>query len=237
MLTIPAKADEELREQFARIGKVIVHPKRIELLELLCQGERSVESLTRATGLRLTTASAHLQILRQARLVETRRDGVRVLYRAAGEEVCRFVAALGDLARARLGDVERILRRFGDDPEGLEPMTRPMLLEKARRGEVMVLDMRPEEEYRAGHIPGALSIPLDRLADRLGELSATSEVVAYCRGPYCLLAPQAVALLRRRGFRAVRLAEGMPEWRGAGLPVAVGAEQGGLVSQTRGGMW
>jgi rhodanese-related sulfurtransferase/DNA-binding transcriptional ArsR family regulator len=221
-------------EQLARIGKVVMHPKRIELLDLLCQGERSVEALAEATGLKLTTASAHLQVMRQARLVGTRREATRVYYRAAGEEVSRFVAALGDLARARLAEVEQILRAVGADVEGTERVTRAELLERARAGDVVVLDVRPVEEYEAGHIPGAVSLPLEHLEARLDELDPAVEVVAYCRGPLCLLAPQAVATLRQRGQRARCLQDGMPEWRQAGLAVAVGPTARDADDESRG---
>ncbi|MDA8183270.1 MAG: metalloregulator ArsR/SmtB family transcription factor [Actinomycetota bacterium] len=218
----------DLYEQLARIGKVVVHPKRIELLELLCQAERSVEALALATGLKLSTASAHLQVMRQARLVETRREGTRVYYRAAGEEECRFVAALGDLGRARLAEVDQILRAIGADGEGTERVTRAELLERVRTGSVVVLDVRPAEEYAAGHIPGALSLPLEHLEARLDELDPALEVVAYCRGPLCLLAPEAVATLRARGLKARCLEAGLPEWRQAGLPVATGTTAASL---------
>ena len=222
----------DLYEQVARIGKVVVHPKRIELLDLLCQAERSVEALAAATGLKLTTASAHLQVMRQARLVETRREGTRVFYRAAGEEVCRFVGALGDLARARLAEVDQILRSLGTDAAGTERVSRAELLARVQAGEVVVLDVRPAEEYSAGHIPGARSLPLEHLEARLDELDPAVEVVAYCRGPLCLLAPEAVALLRGRGRKARCLEDGLPEWRQAGLPVeegiGTGSESGGL---------
>ena len=217
----------DLYEQLARIGKVVVHPKRIELLDLLCQAERSVEALAEATGLKLTTASAHLQVMRQARLVETRRDGTRVFYRAAGEEVCRFVSALGDLARARLAEVDQILRSLGTDAAGTERVSRDELLTRVQAGEVVVLDVRPAEEYAAGHIPGARSLPLEQLEARLDELDPALEVVAYCRGPLCLLAPGAVALLRSRGRTARCLEDGLPEWRQAGLPVEEGFGTGG----------
>ena len=221
----------DLYEQLARIGKVVVHPKRIELLDLLCQAERSVEALAEASGLKLTTASAHLQVMRQARLVETRREGTRVYYRA-GEEVCRFVGALGDLARARLAEVDQILRSLDTDAAGTERVSRDELLARVQAAEVVVLDVRPAEEYAAGHIPGARSLPLEHLEARLDELDPSLEVVAYCRGPLCLLAPEAVALLRGRGRRARCLEDGLPEWRQAGLPVeegiGTGSESGGL---------
>ncbi|MHB1939987.1 MAG: ArsR/SmtB family transcription factor [Candidatus Dormibacteria bacterium] len=218
-----------LYEQLARIGQVVVHPKRIELLDLLCQAERSVEALASATGLKLSTASAHLQVMRRARLVETRREGTRVYYRAAGEEVCRFITALG---RARLAEVDPILRAIGAGAEGTERVTRAELLERARDGSVVVLDVRPVEEYAASHIPGALSLPLEQLEARLDQLDPDLEVVAYCRGPLCLLAPEAVAMLRARGLRARCLEDGLPEWRQAGLPVAAGAAAGSLAAGT-----
>jgi rhodanese-related sulfurtransferase len=215
-----------LYEQVARIGKVVVHPKRIEMLELLCQGERSVEDLAAAAGLKMTTASAHLQVLRQARLVDTRREASRVFYRAAGEEACRFMTALADLARARLAEVGEILREIGAGAQGTERVTRRELLARVAAGDVVVLDVRPAPEYDAGHIPGAVSLPLEHLEARLGELDPGVEVVAYCRGPLCLLAPQAAAVLSSRGWRARCLEDGMPQWRQAGLPVATGAGPG-----------
>lgn len=218
------EAPVAIYEQLARIGKVVVHPKRIELLDLLCQGERSVEALAIATGLKLTTASAHLQIMRQARLVDTRREANRVYYKAAGEEVCRFIAALGDLAQARLAEVKQILSEIGSHAETTKRVGRDELLSRARIGDVVVLDVRPTQEYEAGHIPGAISLPLEHLEARLDELDPEIEIVAYCRGPLCLLAPQAVATLQEHGRQARCLEDGMPEWRQANLPVAIGLE-------------
>lgn len=215
-------------EQLARIGKVVVHPKRIELLDLLCQGERTVEALALATGLKLTTASAHLQIMRQARLVDTRREANRVYYKAAGEEVCRFIAALGDLAQARLAEVKQILSEIGSHAETTQRVSRVELLSRVRAGDVVVLDVRPTQEYQAGHIPGAISLPLEHLEARLDEFDPQVEIVAYCRGPLCLLAPQAVATLQQHGRQARCLEDGMPEWRQANLPVAVGSEVSNL---------
>jgi rhodanese-related sulfurtransferase/DNA-binding transcriptional ArsR family regulator len=219
------EAKDALYEQFARVGKTLASPRRIELLELLAQGERGVDALARVSGLGLTTTSSHLQILRGARLVETRRAGTRVLYRLAGEEVLRLVAALRELAQARLAEVDQVVNAYFAARDTLAPIGREELLAQAERGEVLVLDVRPREEYEAGHIPGALSIPLDELRARLGELPGGQEVVAYCRGPYCVLAPQAVEFLAAQGIRARRLADGLPEWRLAGHPVAVGAEE------------
>lgn len=213
-----------LFEQLARIGKAVASPRRIELLDLLCQGERSVEALARAADMSVTNTSQHLQALREARLVETRREGVRIHYRLADDDVCRFFLSLRDLARSRLAEVERLLAGYLLDDGELEPIGRDELLERARRHDVVVLDVRPAEEYEAAHIAGAVSIPLGELEDRLGELPARAEVVAYCRGPFCLLAPQAVEILRERGFRARRFLDGLPEWRLAGLPVATGTE-------------
>lgn len=194
-----------LYEQLARIGRVIMHPKRVELLELLSQGERGVDAIAKVIGLPLTTTSTHLQVLRQASLVQTRREGTRIYYRAAGEEVSQFVRALGDLGRARLVEVQRILENGEVNIDEIEPVTRAVLLARVQRGEVVVLDVRPAEEYAAGHVPGAISIPMTELNTRLGELDQDTEIIAYCRGPYCLLAPEAVSLLRRSGFKAYRL--------------------------------
>lgn len=215
-------AKDTLYEQFARIGKAVANPKRIELLDLLAQGERSVEDLARGAAMGVTNASNHLQILRQARLVETRKEGTRVLYRLAGDGVLRFYIELRDLARSRLAEVGEVVRDYFLARDALETVTRDELLRLVKHGDVAVFDVRPREEFDQGHIPGAVSVPLDELTARLRTLPKRTEVVAYCRGPYCVLAPQAVELLRSGGFRARRLEDGMPEWRLAGLPVAVG---------------
>lgn len=217
-------AKDTLFEQFARIGKAAANPKRIELLDLVAQGERSVEDLARAAAMGVTNASNHLQILRQARLVERRKEGTRVLYRLADDSVLRFTVALRDLACTRLAEVGEVVRDYFLARDALETVSRDQLLTLVKRGDVVVLDVRPREEFDQGHIPGAVSVPLDELEARLRTLRKRTDVVAYCRGPYCVLAPQAVELLRRRGFRAHRLEDGMPEWRLAGLPVAVGQE-------------
>jgi rhodanese-related sulfurtransferase/DNA-binding transcriptional ArsR family regulator len=208
-----------LYDQFARVGKALASGKRLELLDLLAQGERDVASLAAAADLGVTTASAHLQILRQANLVSTRRDGTRVVYGLAGPDVAELYARLRGVAQSHLPDVEaaRIAYLGGD---GGEPVTREELQQLTRRRLVTVLDVRPREEYEAGHIPGALSIPVDELADRLAELPDDGRIVAYCRGAYCVLAHDAVKLLRRYRRPAERLADGMLEWRLAGLPVA-----------------
>lgn len=206
-----------LYEQFARLAKSVAHPKRVEILDLLGQGERPVESLSVATGLAVTTTSSHLAVLRNAHLVATRKHGTHVFYRLASSEVASFLGSLRGLARVVLPEVALADRTFFDD--GTEPISRDELMRRARRGAVTVVDVRPASEYRAGHIKGALSIPIDELESRLDELDAGAEVVAYCRGPFCVLAPRAVRLLRSRGRHARRLTDGVPEWRQAGLPV------------------
>lgn len=216
-----------LYNQFARIGKVVANPKRIELLDLLCQGERSVEALADTASMTVVNTSAHLRVLREARLVETRREGTRIFYRLADDSVCSFFFALRDLARCRLAEVEMIVQDYFIARDELEPINREELLRRAGNGNVIVLDVRPREEYEAGHIPGAISVPLEDLRDRLADLPREAVVVAYCRGPYCVLAPQALEVLRTEGFEARRLEDGYPEWRRAGLPVAVGSDASG----------
>jgi rhodanese-related sulfurtransferase/DNA-binding transcriptional ArsR family regulator len=207
-----------LFDQFARVGKALASGKRLELLDLLAQGERDVASLAEAADLGVTTASAHLQTLRQANLVTTRRDGTRILYRLAGPDVADLFARLREVGQSHLPDVEAArLRYLG--PDGGEPVTRDQLRRLAKTTNVTVVDVRPAQEYAAGHIRGAVSIPLDELADRLAELPDDGQIVAYCRGAYCVLAHDAIRLLRAHGRDAVRLADGMLEWRVAGLPV------------------
>ncbi|WP_327365209.1 ArsR/SmtB family transcription factor [Streptomyces sp. NBC_01217] len=208
-----------LYDAFAHTGKALSSGKRLELLDLLAQGERSVDALAKAAGLNLTTASAHLQTLKQAGLVATRREGVRIHYRLAGEDVATLYALLRQVARAHQAGVEPARTAYLGDAGETEEVGREELLARAGTGEVVVLDVRPAEEYAAGHIPGALSIPVDQLADRIAELPDDAEVVAYCRGAYCVLAYDAVRLLNARGRRAVRLTDGMLEWRLAELPV------------------
>jgi rhodanese-related sulfurtransferase len=215
---------DAIYEQFARIGKAVSSPKRLELLDLLCQGERTVEVLAKESGLSLANASQHLQVLRAARLVEAEKEGVFVTYRLADQEVCEFFRAMRVVAESRLAEVEQIKRRFLEGRERMEPVDRAALLRRVREGSVTVLDVRPEEEFLAGHLPGAISIPLKDLVRRLSELHRDQEIVAYCRGPYCVLAVQAVEILRAKGFDAVRLEEGIQDWQAMGLPVAVGEE-------------
>jgi rhodanese-related sulfurtransferase len=217
---------DALYEQFARIGKAAASPKRLELLDLLGQAPRTVEALAEQTGQSVANVSAHLQVLRAARLVEAERDGLYVTYRLADDEVLVFFQALRRLGEKRLAEVEHITRTFLDGRGALERVDRAALLARVKRGDVTVLDVRPVEEYRAGHIPGAVSVPLARLKRHLAKLPKAREIVAYCRGPYCVLAVEAVAQLRARGFKATRLDEGVPEWRAKGWPVEVSPMEG-----------
>lgn len=212
-------AKAALFEQFAQVGKALGSGKRLELLDLLAQGERSVEVLAGRAGLGLTTASNHLQLLRQAGLVVARKDGTKVYYRLAGGDVAALWGQLRDVASAHLAGVDRARRAYlGDDD--IAEVTRDELLRRLEAGDVTVVDVRPGEEYTAGHIPGAVSIPVDELADRLAELPAGTTIVAYCRGSYCVMAHEAVRTLAAEGLSAARLSEGMLEWRLAELPVA-----------------
>lgn len=212
-------AKNALFEQFARVGKALSSGKRLELLDLLAQGERTVESLARAAGLGLTTASAHLQTLKHAHLVATRREGTKIYYRLAGDDVAALYALVQSVAGAHLADIDAARAAYlGPDTE---QVTREELLRRVEAGSATVIDVRPREEYAAGHIPGAVSIPVDELAERLAELPADQEIVAYCRGAYCVFSHEAVRLLTAQGRTARRLADGMLEWRLADLPVAV----------------
>ena len=215
---------DAIYEQFARVGKAVSSPKRLELLDLLCQGPRSVEVLSKESGLTIANASQHLQVLRAARLVEAEKEGLHVIYRLADQTVCEFFRAMRILAENRLAEVEQIKRRFLKGREGMEPVDRDALLKLVRERGVTVLDVRPVEEYNAGHIPGALSLPLKELELRLSELPLDQEIVAYCRGPYCVLSIQAVEMLRTKGLQAVRLEEGIQDLRAMGFPIAIGEE-------------
>lgn len=210
--------------QFAQIAGAFGSPKRIEIVDLLAQGERNVEAIARETGLSVANTSRHLQVLKGANLVATRKDGLQVFYRLADPLVLRGYHALQELAQARLAEVGRLVNDYFGGTDGLEPVERGELLKRARGRAVVVLDVRPVEEYAAGHIQGAVSLPLAELERRLAELPRGRRVVAYCRGPYCVLAAEAVRLLRKRGVDAVRMKDGFPEWRDAGLPVEEGLE-------------
>jgi rhodanese-related sulfurtransferase/DNA-binding transcriptional ArsR family regulator len=210
---------QEIFAQLARIGGALASPARISLLELLAQADRSVEDLATMTGLSVANTSQHLQKLRQARLVTGRRDGVFVHYRLAGDEVVRLMFALGEVGEAFLSDVGRIVDLYLAQKDALEPVPARELLERARKGLVTIVDVRPAQEFAAGHVPGAINIPIEDLGSRIGELPKQKEIVAYCRGPYCLMSFDAVSQLRRSGRKARRLENGLPEWRAAGLPV------------------
>jgi rhodanese-related sulfurtransferase len=212
-------AKREIFANLARIGAALSSPIRIEFLELLAQAERSVEQLSALTGTSVANTSQHLQKLRQAGLVVGRKDGQYVFYRLAGDEIVALLASLGRVGEAHLAEVERIVTVYLTQIDELEPVPAKELLERARKGLVTVLDVRPSEEFASGHLPGAVNIPVRELAKRLKELPKNKEVVAYCRGPYCLMSYDAVALLRKKGFRARRLEAGLPEWRLAGFAV------------------
>jgi len=212
-------------EQHSRIGKAISNSSRLELLDLLCQAPRTVEALAREANLGVANTSQHLKALRAARLIEAEKAGLFVTYRLADEAVCKFLRSLRLLAEIRLTEVGEITRNFLQGREGMEPIDRKALLARVRRGDVTVLDVRPGEEYKAGHIPGALSIPLEELERRLSDLPRDRDVVAYCRGPCCVLAVEAVEMLRAGGFSAFRLEGSVQDWQAEGLPVAVGEER------------
>lgn len=210
---------DQLFEQFARVGRALANPHRLEIIELLAQGERSVEDLAREAAMSVANTSRHLQELKAARLVEVRREGHYGYYRLADEGVYGVWRAMRELGEARLAEIDRLVGTYLTDRESLEAVCVKELLRRTREGDVVVLDVRPEEEYRAGHIPGARSVPMERLEAYLEEIPKDREVVAYCRGPYCVFSDEAVKLLEARGYRASRLTEGFPEWRAAGLPV------------------
>ena len=212
---------DRLYGQFARIGKALANPHRLELLELLAQGERTVDSLATEMSMSLANTSQHLQALRQAALVENRKDGLFVSYRLSDPTVFDLCASIRKVAERQLADLERLVReQFGDRSEA-EAVEMNELLKRARSKRVVVLDTRPSNEYAAGHIAGAISVPVDDLQKRLRQFPKGKEYVAYCRGPYCVYADRAVEVLRSNGRRARRLREGFPEWRAAGLPVEV----------------
>ena len=205
--------------QFAALAKAIGHEHRLELLELVAQGERSVERLAECTGLSVANASQHLQHLRRAGLVRSRRQAKFVLYGLADEGVLALLASLRSVAERNLGEVDRLLRGYFHERDALEPVSRAELLRRIKAKAVIVLDVRPEDEFALGHIPGARNVPVGELRRHLAKLDRKAEIVAYCRGPYCVMSFEAVALLRKQGFNARRLQDGMPEWKAAGLPV------------------
>lgn len=209
----------EVFEQLARIGGALSSGVRLELLELVAQGERSVDQLATLTGATVANVSQHLQKLKQAGLIVARKQGQFVFYRIAGDEVVGLLSAMSRVGEAHVAEIERIVRMYFFSKDDFEPVPPTELLDRARRGLVTVLDVRPAEEYASGHVPGALNIPVEQLARKLRDLPKGKEVIAYCRGPFCLMSFEAVQLLRKRGIKARRLQDGMPEWRSAGLPV------------------
>lgn len=208
--------------RFAAVAKAAGHPLRLEILEQLAQGERSVEVLAARVRASVANASQHLQHMRRAGLAASRRDGKFILYRLADDGVLDLLASLHHIAERHSAEVESVVRAYFDDRDSLEPVSRAELLERLGAGLVTVLDVRPDDEFALGHLPGAVGIPLSQLEARLAELTREREVVAYCRGPYCVLSYEAVALLRSRGFTARRLEDGLPQWRAAGLPIEQG---------------
>ncbi len=210
-----------LYEQVARIGKAVASPKRLELIELLCQGEKSVEDLAAQADITVKLASAHLKELRVARLVATRKEGKYVLYRLASTSVADLWVNLRSTAEDRLVELQLALANLAAHGDELEGLDRKSILKKAAAGEVLVLDVRPSEEFAVAHLPHARSLPVDELRKRLAELPKDTPLVAYCRGPFCLMAKDAVRLLRKSGYRAMHLTDGVAEWRARGLPIEV----------------
>jgi len=213
-----------LYEQVARIGKSLASPKRLELVELLAQGEKSVETLAAQAGIDMRLASAHLKALREARLVEARRDGKYIYYRLSGRDVSRLWVTLRETAEEHLVELQVALAQMTAQPDSLVSERRETLLEKARQGEIVVIDVRPTSEFNAGHLPFARSLPLDELEKRLADLPADRAIVAYCRGPFCLMSDEAVQLLRARGFNATKISDGVSEWVAGGLPIETSTE-------------
>lgn len=210
---------KKLFEQFARVAKSLASPNRLDLLETLAQGEKAVEALAQATGLTMANTSHHLQILRDSGLVESRKEGLQVIYRLSDDQIPTLMGCISRIAERHLAEVDRIVREHFEARDALTPVGRDELMARVRAGETMVIDVRPESEYQAGHIPGAVNIPVDELPAHLESLPRDQEIVAYCRGPYCLLAFEAVARLREAGYQARRLEDGFPEWKAEQRPV------------------
>ncbi len=214
-----ATPKKRLFESFARVAKAMASPNRLELLEALAQGERGVDGLAQASGMSVANTSHHLQILRDGGLVLSRREGAQIIYRLSDGAIPAILSGIRQIAERQLAEVERIVRENFDSRDTLTPVRRAELIDLVHSGEAMVIDVRPPVEYQSGHIPGAVNIPLEQLAQHLDRLPPGQEVVAYCRGPYCLLAFDAVEELRKRGYRARRLEDGFPEWKAEQLPV------------------
>lgn len=223
--TRPRSLKIAIYEQIARIGQAAASPGRLELLDLLSQGPRTVEMLAHQTGRSVATTSHHLQVLRRARLVEAQKAGLYVTYRLADPDVGAFFLSLRNLAESRLAEIQQVTRQYLEQRGALEPVGNDELVRRVRAGEVTLIDVRPHEEYAAAHIPGAISVPLTELGKRLDTFSKRRDIVAYCRGPYCVMALDAVDLLRRKGFRAHRMEHGVPEWRAQGWRVEAGEDR------------
>jgi rhodanese-related sulfurtransferase len=208
-----------LFEQFAIVAKALGHANRLELLELLAQGDRSVDALAKVAGLSIANTSRHLQQLRLAGLVASRKEGLYVFYRVAGDDVINLLSSLRGTSERHIGEVNRVVTGYFNERDTLEPISRDELRERSKKGLVTVIDVRPAEEYEFGHIPGAINMPVEDIEKCIKDIPAGQEVIAYCRGPYCVLAFDAVAKLRKIGLEARRLEEGYPEWKAAGLPV------------------
>lgn len=213
---------KRLYEQLSRVAKALAQPGRLELLEALGQGPRSVDGLAKASGMSVANTSHHLQTLRDGGLVTSRRDGLQVIYSLSDPAIPKLLSYMRYVAERQVAEVERIVRENFDNRDGLTPVKREELLKLVKKGEAMVIDVRPETEFAAGHIPGALNVPIDALPKHLKTLPKDQEIVAYCRGPYCLFALDAVTALRKKGYRARRLEEGFPEWKAEDFPVAEG---------------
>lgn len=219
-----ANPKRALFEQFAIVARAVAHPLRLEILEQLAQGERSVDVVADRVRVPIANASQHLQHMRRAGLVTARRDGKFVFYCLADDSVLNLMASLRHIAEVQLADVERVVRGYFDDRDSLEAITRSELMERLKAGIVTVLDVRPQDEFALGHVPGAVNVPLSALEAHLDALDPDREIIAYCRGPYCVLSYEAVSMLRARGFKVRRLEDGLPEWRAAGLPVEAGSQ-------------
>lgn len=211
-----------LYAQFAQVAKALSHPHKLELLELLAQRERSVEALAKVAGISVANTSRHLQQLRRAGLVESRKEGLYVFYRVAGDDVIDLLGNLQRTGERHISEVNRVVMGYFNDRDSLEAVSRKELLQRSKDGLVTILDVRPPEEYESGHIPGAVNVPLAEIEQHLSDLPREQDIIAYCRGAYCVLAFEAVAALREKGFKARRLEEGYPEWKAAGLPVEGG---------------
>ena len=209
----------QLYEQFAQVAKALSHPHKLELLELLAQGERNVEALAKVAGFSVANTSRHLQHLRRAGLIASHKEGLYVFYRLAGDDVIDLLRSLRRTGQRHISDVNDVILGYFNDRDNLEAVSRQELLRRSEDGLVTVLDVRPSEEYELGHIPGALNIPLDEIKQRLSTLPKDQEIIAYCRGSYCVLSPEAVDILKSAGISAIRMQEGLPEWKRAGLPV------------------